>query len=190
MPDAARRALLAATAVGLLGPGALRAQTASAPPPEVASELREPRLQGSGRLRFLGLHIYDARLWSPLPVADYAAMPLALELEYGRALDGAKIAERSLDEMRRVGSFDEATSRRWLEAMTRFFPDVKAGDRITGVHRPGEAARFFVNGALRGEVREPEFARLFFGIWLSPRTSEPGLRTQLLGPAAAPRSGP
>jgi hypothetical protein len=32
-----------------------------------------------------------------------------------------------------------------------------------------------------GEVRDATFARLFFGIWLSPRTSEPQLRAALLG---------
>lgn len=31
-----------------------------------------------------------------------------------------------------------------------------------------------------GEVADPEFARLFFGIWLSPNTSEPALRQALL----------
>jgi hypothetical protein len=65
--------------------------------------------------------------------------------------------------------------------MTRLFPDVKAGDRITGVHRPGESAAFFVNGRAVGEVREARFASLFFGIWLSPRTSQPALRAALLG---------
>ena len=50
-------------------------------------------------------------------------------------------------------------------AMT--FPDVKKGDRITGVHEPGVAAQFFVNGALKGEIRDAEFARRFFGIWLA-----------------------
>ena len=50
---------------------------------------------------------------------------------------------------------------------------------------PGTATRIFVNGTLRGEVRDAEFTRLFFGIWLSPRTSEPRLREALLGPARA-----
>ena len=58
---------------------------------------------------------------------------------------------------------------------------MRAGDRITGVHLPGEGARFFVNGRLQGELRDADFARLFFGIWLSPRTSEPALREALLG---------
>jgi hypothetical protein len=49
------------------------------------------------------------------------------------------------------------------------------------VNVPGLGARFFVNGALRGELREPGFARSFFGIWLAPVTSEPALREALLG---------
>jgi hypothetical protein len=51
------------------------------------------------------------------------------------------------------------------------------------LQRPGEAAVFWLNGRLRGEIRDAEFARRFFGIWLSPRTSEPALRSALLGSA-------
>jgi hypothetical protein len=32
-----------------------------------------------------------------------------------------------------------------------------------------------------GEVADAEFANLFFGIWLSPRTSAPGFRQALVG---------
>jgi hypothetical protein len=35
-------------------------------------------------------------------------------------------------------------------------------------------------GRVVGEVPDAEFSRLFFGIWLSPQTSEPGLRQQLI----------
>ena len=48
------------------------------------------------------------------------------------------------------------------------------------VIRPGEAALFFVNGRAVGDVRDARFAQLFFGIWLSPQTSEPRLRESLL----------
>ncbi len=65
--------------------------------------------------------------------------------------------------------------------MQQILPDVKAGDRLTGVQRPGEGSRFFVNGQTSGEVRDAEFTRLFFDIWLSPRTSQPRLREALLG---------
>jgi len=57
---------------------------------------------------------------------------------------------------------------------------VRKGDRVTGVHRPGQGAAFWVNGRASGEVLDADFARLFFGIWLSPDTSEPRLREALL----------
>jgi len=51
------------------------------------------------------------------------------------------------------------------------------------VQLPGQGTRFFLNGSLRGEVADADFTRLFFGIWLSPKTSEPRLREQLLAGA-------
>ena len=177
-----RRAWLLAAGVAWAGPAL--SQTANpAAPAELAADLPQARLQGRGRLRFLGLRIYDIRLWAGAsPVgAQWAGVPLALELEYARSLDGAQIAERSLVEMQRQAEPAADTAERWLSAMKKIFPDVRAGDRITGLNLPGQGARFFHNGVLRGEVRDTEFARLFFGIWLSPRTSEPALRESLLG---------
>jgi len=156
-------------------------------PPEVAAELPGARLIGTARLRWFGLHIYDARLWAGAEFpssgarSDHAQYPLALEIEYARALDGKLIAERSIEEMRRSGPLPAETETRWLRAMTDLLPDVKTGDRITGVQRPGTTTRFFYNGALRGEVRDADFTRRFFGIWLAPATSEPKLRESLLG---------
>ena len=175
-----RRRLLCAAALIALAPAA---HAQAGPPPEVAQDLPGARLQGQGTLRWLGLRVYDAALWTraPLAAADAANTPLALELRYARRLKGPLIAERSLDEMRRQGPIDEDSARRWMAAMTGLFPDVDDGDRITGVHRPGVGARFHVNGRLAGEVGDAQFARRFFGIWLSDSTSEPALRSALLG---------
>ena len=89
--------------------------------------------------------------------------------------------------MKRSGAIADEKAQRWLELMKQTFPDVNKGDRITGVQRPQEAARFFFNSTLRGELRDADFTRRFFGIWLAPQTSEPRLRESLLGPAL-PRS--
>lgn len=151
-------------------------------PPELATDLPGAAWRGTGVMRFFGLHIYDIRLWAAAPLAgDGAAQPLALELIYARKLDGAQIASRSIDEMRRIGPFSDAQAADWLAAMTRLFPDVRAGDRLTGVQQPGRAARFHFNGQFRGEVADADFARRFFGIWLSPKTSEPRMRAVWLG---------
>lgn len=140
-------------------------------------------LQGQGRLRFFGLHVYDAKLWSATAINtnNYATTPLALELIYGRSLYGKLIAERSLKEMQGVAAVSDAQAANWLDAMTQLFPDVKEGDRLTGVYKPGSNAVFWLNGKRLGEVADPAFAQAFFGIWLSANSSEPGLREQLLG---------
>lgn len=148
-----------------------------------APELAGLKLRGQGRFRYFGLSIYDARLWSaePLDAARWAEQPLMLELQYARSLVGREIAKRSLVEMRRQASVDDTKAQAWLQAMEAAFPDVKAGDRLTGQYEPGAGAQFFFNGQPRQRIADAEFARLFFGIWLSPKTSEPALRAQLLG---------
>lgn len=155
---------------------------AAAQPAQAEAPLPGVRLAGQGTLRFLGFEIYQARLWvSPgFQPDNYTAQPLALELAYQRDFTARSIAQRSIEEMRRVGPFTEQQATRWQQALQAALPEVKAGDRLTGLYRPGAGAVFQLQGRTVGEVADPEFARLFFGIWLSPQTSEPQLREALL----------
>jgi Chalcone isomerase-like len=154
------------------------------PPAEVLAALPDAQYRGGGKLTFFRLHVYDARLWvgSNFRPDTYEQQTLALELAYARSLNGELIAERSLVEMRKVSDVSPSQADSWLPQMKKMFPDVAVGDRITGVQFPGESTRFFLNGQPRGEVRDAEFTRAFFSIWLSPRTSEPKLRLALLMP--------
>lgn len=154
--------------------------------PELKDALPQGQLVGKGRLTVWGFEVYDARLWAPAGFGrgSYATQPLALELDYLRAFDAIDVAERSIKEMRRSTAISEAQAASWSAEMLRVIPDVKKGDRVLGVHKPGVGASFWVNGKPSGEIRDPEFARLFFGIWLSPKTSEPKLRDALLVGAA------
>jgi hypothetical protein len=146
----------------------------------------QPRL-GTARLRVWGFEVYDASLYaSPgFDAQRFAEQRFGLELAYLRSFKGPDIAERSLDEMRALGAIDAAQAERWLKAMSALFPDVQRGDRITGVHVPGTGARFYLNGQWLGEVADESFSRLFFGIWLSPKTSQPGMRRALIEPTGA-----
>jgi hypothetical protein len=186
--------LLAASQLGL----AVQAQTA--PPadapvqpvtagadlrPELKDLLPQHRLVGKTRLTIWGFQVYDVRLWSqPGVKADQIpARAFALELDYLRDFSNTDIAERSIKEMRRSASIPDEQAKIWTSEMLRVLPSVKKGDRIMGLHQPGEGALFLVNGKPSGEIRDSEFARLFFGIWLSPKTSEPQMRSELLAGA-------
>ena len=119
----ARRVLLGllAGAATLGSPGAM-AQPAGAPsappappapPPELAADLPGAAQRGSAVMRFIGLQIYDIRLWSPAALpADTRGQPLALELIYARKLVGELIASQVVawssvnGPMRRISSMD------------------------------------------------------------------------------------
>lgn len=184
-----RRGLLLGALAALTLPAThAAANTTAAPadaPSEVAAQLPRARRQGRGTFRWWGLPIYDAELWTEQPLAPerYDQAPFALALHYARTLAGRQIAERSLVEMRRIGPVDDNQARVWLAALREAFPDVAEGDRLVGLHRPGEPTRFFCNGRPTHSVNDPAFAPLFFGIWLSPRSTEPTLRQALYGQA-------
>lgn len=187
MATLSRRAVLVGLASGAAWwAGPAHTATAAAPRAEVAAWLPGARLQGEARMAFIGIHVYDVRLWvgAGFEAAAFERHPLALEIEYARALSGARIAERSLAEMQRVANVLPAQREAWLAAMTLAFPDVRPGDRLAGLQQPGVGARFAHNGGREAEIDDPAFARAFFAIWLSPRTSEPRLRKALLGAAA------
>ena len=155
--------------------------------PELQTLLPQGRLIGSGRLTFWGLQVYDARLWVPpgFKPESFGTQALALELSYLRTFASTDVAERSISEMRRSATISAEQADRWKAALRQVLPDVNKGDRVMGVHRPGVGASFLLNGKVLGEIRDAEFARLFFGIWLSPKTSEPALRNALLTGAGA-----
>jgi hypothetical protein len=147
--------------------------------PHIQAEVPAARLAGEGGYRYFGLKIYDAQLWVG-EAGYFPAAPFALELRYARKLVGVKIAEASRDEIAKLGLGTEAQRATWLAAMTRLFPDVQEGSRLTGVHRPGLGARFYLDGKLLGEIADAQFSNAFFAIWLDPKTSAPDLRMALL----------
>jgi hypothetical protein len=174
---------LAAALAAVLPPAASAGHLNVAAPPlpaAVAALAPDLRAQGGGEMKFFGLSIYNGWYWAGAH-AWTTTGPHALDLHYQRSLEGASIAERSVTEIEGIGAGNAAQRQRWGEAMRRIFPNVRKGDRITGVNVPPGIARFYFNGQPIGEIDDAEFARAFFGIWLDPRTSRPEFRKQLLG---------
>lgn len=156
---------------------------ADAVPSAVALQLPQARLAGEGELRWLGLKVYTAQLWtgaSGLRLDRLGSQPLALELKYLTRLKSDTIASSSAQEMERLGQGDAQRRNQWLAEMRRVFPSVERGDRLTGVIEPGRGTRFFHNDKPIGQIDDPAFSAAFFAIWLDERTLAPSLRESLL----------
>lgn len=66
-------------------------------------------------------------------------------------------------------------------AVQTIFPDVSKGNVLTGVRDEKGGTRFYLGTQPIGHIADTVFTEAFFGICLSPRTSQPQLRRDVLG---------
>jgi hypothetical protein len=153
---------------------------AMAKPAELQGVFQASEPYGRSSLRWLFLKAYDVHLWTDAPVWSMQA-PFALSIRYNMGFTSEELVERTLAEMKKI---DPALSggrlAQFSAPLSRVLPAVKSGDRISALYVPGRPVRFFFNGQVSGEMDAGEFAMAFFGIWLSPRSSEPSVRRELL----------
>lgn len=146
----------------------------------ITNYIPNAQISGSDRYRYMIFDVYDATLYAPKGQWKQNK-PYALSLKYLRHLKGKKIAERSVQEMRQQGLNNEMKLAAWYSQMKTIFPDVENGTVLTGVYIPNTETRFYKNGQRVGIIKDPNFGRWFFGIWLSEKTTAPELRRNLIG---------
>jgi hypothetical protein len=161
---------------------ASKSVAAPALPAHILRYVEDARLAGAGQLNWFGFRVYEAHLYVPpqFDARDPLVQPFVLELTYARKLYGKAIAERSSDEIARLGFGNAAQRAAWLRQMKAIFPDVDTNRSLAGVNVPGRGARFYFDGDLIGSIDDPQFARAFYAIWFDERTSAPELRNSLL----------
>ena len=177
--------VIAACAAGLFYTDNAAASTPTAAATTAQAPLAGTRLSGQARHRVWGFEVYDAALWVTPGFSAQAPerSAFALELHYLRDFSARDIASRSITEMRRSGPLTPEQADQWQKALETTLPDVRKGDRLTGVNQPGQPTAFWLNGKSIGDIAGADFAKRFFGIWLAPQTSAPALREALLAGA-------
>ncbi len=154
--------------------------TVSSAGADIISEyVTSPKKVGEARFSFLFWDVYDAALYTQSDATSLVP-PYALELKYLRDLDGAAIAERSIEEMKKQGVDDKQKLSRWEAQMKAIFPDVDDTSVITGIADANNTSHFYLGNDKIGTIDDTEFTSRFFGIWLSKDTSEPKFRAKLL----------
>lgn len=138
--------------------------------------------QGVGRLNFFGFHIYDVTLYRS---GNLNSPDFALDIKYQKSFSGSSIANKTADEMRKMGVSDSQAAL-WGKELAEVLPNVESGQTLTGVYSPKIGTTFFYEGKKIAQIPGVEFSKAFFGIWLDPKTSAPKLRAELLGNACPP----
>ena len=123
---------------------------ADAAAPDWHSALPQARLVGQGELRWFGLSIYTAILWSEQNPFD-TQHPFALQLTYHRHISRERFVNTSIEEIKRLFGqrFTADKLREWETLMSQAFPDVDDGDQLIGIFIPYQGCRFYDKNGLR-----------------------------------------
>ena len=70
-----------------------------------------------------------------------------------------------------------------IEMLQGWMADMKSGQRLTFIHKPGAGLQVEVNGTVKGTIPGDDFATAFLSIWLGAHPPNPGLKSGLLGGA-------
>jgi len=140
------------------------------------------QLQGAGRLNFWGFHVYDATLYR---AGNSSSPEFALDIQYQRSFSGSAIANRTADEMKKIG-VSETQAAIWGKELASVLPNIEPGQTLTGVYSPKVGTTLFYEGKKIAQISGSDFSKAFFGIWLDSKTSVPKLRAELLGNGCPP----
>lgn len=150
--------------------------TGTTPHSDAALSVPELPLVGSGTLTWYGLRIYDVEYRE---AAD-ACTPRMLRITYARRIPTHRLVKATREQWQEIGLDNEATVRPWLREAGALWPDIEPGDFLLLMIDDDGASHFFGSDGFLGTIQDPAFGTAFIAIWLSPDTTEPKLRAQLL----------
>jgi hypothetical protein len=70
-----------------------------------------------------------------------------------------------------------------IAMVNSWMADVKTGERLTFIHKPGTGLQVDVNGTVKGTIKGDDFSKAFLSIWLGGDPPNPEIKAGLLGGA-------
>ncbi|MGP8304650.1 chalcone isomerase family protein [Vibrio sp. YIC-376] len=150
---------------------------------------RQWKTVGQAKLTWFIFDIYESRLRAPegkyLVNDDVSPHPFALELYYQRDATKQQLLEVTDEQWQKLG-VKQALRQQWLSQLNTMFPNIKKGDELTYV-TDGQSGQLLYRPAgtsslkTIGYVKDENLNDALLSIWLSPNTTYPKLRKQLIG---------
>ena len=137
-------------------------------------------LIGEGTLKVFVWDLYDLKLFSETNSFSWQNK-FILEFDYKRELKKDKVIEASLKEMRRQKGVAEKQINAWKTYLEQGINTVRKGTKAAVEWAPDGQITFHYEGKTPVIISDKLFAKSFINIWLGRETSEPELRSALLG---------
>ncbi|HRZ87138.1 MAG TPA: chalcone isomerase family protein [bacterium] len=151
---------------------------------EVVSGGRRIPVRGIGHATFFTFHLYTAALYADArhdTVAEILdASPKRLVIEYRHGFKKDDIVKYSVMQLKANPGVNFDAIRGRFEELCAQLQDVKKGDRYEIVYKPEKGTELLFNGTSKIVIPGRDFAKAYFGIWLSEYPISAGLRRHLL----------
>ena len=134
------------------------------------------------------VNVYVAALYVAKPSSDPgvllgAGTPSELILQFVRNV-GADDLRKGWSEGFEKNSKDQLPALKdRIATLNGWMADVKTGERLTFIRKPGAGLQVDVNGAVKGLIKGDDFAKAFLAIWLGADPPNPEIKAGLLGGA-------
>lgn len=133
------------------------------------------------------VNVYVAALYIAKTSADANAIldqrtPYQLILHFVRDVSASDINKSWGEGLERNAPNQLPALKDRLAMLTGWMTDIKSGQRLQFLFRPGTGLQVSVNGAVKGTITGDDFARVFLSIWLGVPPN-PEIKTGLLGGA-------
>lgn len=157
-------------------------------PEQVETQGTTLKLNGLGlrQATFMKVNVYVAALYVAQPSSDANAIlesnaPKEIILHFVRDVDENDLS-KGWDEGFEKNAKDELpVLKERIEAFKELMADMKTGQQLSFVHKPGEGVQVDVDGTVKGTIAGNDFARALFSVWLGSSPPNPGLKAGLLG---------
>lgn len=137
------------------------------------------KLVGKARFTVLFWDIYDSTLYSPSGEFNDDTDEFVLNITYLKDINNKDLLDRTVEQWKHLG-LPKSAYQPYLKNLLTLWPDIYEGDSLT-MHVDNQGTRFYHNQSLTGSITDLGFGQMFASIWLSPNTSQPAIRAQLLG---------
>jgi len=155
-------------------------------PPTVMVEQTELELKGVSKLTvgyFFDVYVAAFYQLADLgPVDALSDAPRHLEIHYLRNISKGDFIDAAEDMLSKQHSPEKiAAIREGITQINRNYNDVKKGDRYSLTYLPGSGTELKFNGKSKGIIPGPDFARIYFSIWLGEKSPYRTFRDRLVG---------
>lgn len=142
----------------------------------ITQMVTDAQLRGSATFRFLGVPIYDAKLFTPKGAALRWDEDFGLQLTYRKTLKQKALVNSTLQEIARQGT--PAPTQSQLE---QCFQAVAKGDSYIAISEGPNKVGFWRNGQRTCTLTYPDAKRAFMSIFLGSDTRSASFTQQLKG---------